>query len=154
LKRAFISAALGAAALGLVGCAGAPQPKPTQAIAIVTASRDVNSTQPIVVRLYELKQADSFNSADYFALVDHEQETLGASLISRDERELSPGESWTVALTIPPEAHYVAVIAGYVDIRSARWKALTPVPDKWLHDRKHAHRLTVQVGRDAVAFME
>ena len=42
LKRALISAALGAAALALAACAGAPQPKPTAASAVLAAAPDVN----------------------------------------------------------------------------------------------------------------
>lgn len=159
LKRALISAALGAAAVALAACAGAPQPKPTAASAVLLAAPDVNPDEtgrasPIVVRVYELKQTDAFNNAGYFALMDHEQATLGDSLVHREEYELSPGETRTLALNLPPEAHYIAAIAGYREIMSARWKALAPVPAKWLKDPKHPHRLTIQVGRAAVTIVE
>ena len=159
MKRALISAVLGAAALGLAGCAGAPQPKPTAASAVLSVAPDVNPDEsgrasPIVVRVYELKQSDAFDNADYFALMDHEQETLGNSLVHREEYELSPGETRTLALNIPPEAHYIAAIAGYRRIMSATWKALAPVPEAWARDRKHPHRVTIQVGRAAVAIVQ
>lgn len=159
LKKALVSAVLGAAASALLGCSGAPQPKPTPATEVVSAAPDVNPDEtgrasPIVVRVYVLKQADAFNGAGYFALMDHEQETLGDSLIHREEYELSPGETRTLALSLPPEARYIAAIAGYRDIMSARWKVQAAVPDKWLHDRKHPHKVTIQVGRAAVAIVE
>jgi type VI secretion system protein VasD len=159
LIRSLIGAALGAAVLALSACAGAPQPEPTAASAVLSAAADVNPDEtgrasPIVVRFYELKQADAFQAAGYFALMDHEQETLGESLVHREEYELSPGETRTFALSIPPEARYVAAIAGYREIMSAKWKALAAVPNKWLRDRKHPHRLTIQVGRAAVAIVE
>jgi type VI secretion system protein VasD len=159
LKRALVGAVLGAATLAQLGCAGTPQPKPIAATEVVSAAPDVNPDEtgrasPIVVRVYELKQTDAFNGAGYFALMEHEQETLGESLVHREEYELSPGETRTVALSLPPEARYVAAIAGYRDIMSAKWKVQAAVPDKWLHDRKHPHEVTIQVGRAAVAIVE
>src|SRR6185437_3383217 len=111
-KRALMSALLAAAAMALAGCAGAPQPKPTAASAVLTAASDVNPDEtgrasPIVVRVYELKQTDAFKSASYFALMDHEQDTLGVGLVHREEFELSPGETRTLALNLPPEARYI-----------------------------------------------
>lgn len=158
-NRALVGAVLGAAALALGGCAAAPPPKPAAARAVLSAAPNVNPDEagrpsPIVVRVYELKQSDDFNNAGYFALMDHEQATLGSSLVHREEYELSPGETRTLSLEIPPEAQYIAVIAGYREIMSARWKALAPVPGKWLKDPKHPHRLSIQVGRAAVTIVE
>src|SRR5262249_8170664 len=47
---------------------------------------------PIVVRLYELKSAATFSSADFFSLFDKESETLGGDLVGRDEYDLRPNE--------------------------------------------------------------
>ena len=48
---------------------------------------------PIVVRLYELKPAATFSSADFFSLFDKESETLGGDLVGRDEYDLRPNEA-------------------------------------------------------------
>ncbi len=160
MKRALLSAALGAAAWALAGCAGTPPPKPTiMATAVLSAAPNVNPDEtgrasPIVVRVYELKQPDAFNNAGYFALMDHERKTLGDSLVHGEEYELSPGETRTLPLNLPPQARYIAAIAGYTQIMSARWKALEPVPGKWLRDRKHPHRVTIRIGRSAVTIVE
>ena len=66
------------------GCAGTPKPTPAKA-ALVAAS-DVNPDieghpAPIVVRLYELKEAGAFNGADYFRLIDKEQEADRKSVV-------------------------------------------------------------------------
>lgn len=163
LKRALTSAAFGTAALAvalfLAGCAGASPPKPTTASAVLAVAPDANPDEtgrasPVVVRVYELKQADAFNSAGYFALMEHEQATLGDSLVHREEFELSPGETRTLTLDIPPGVRYLAAIAGYRQIRSATWKASAAVPDQWLHGRKHPHRVSIRVGRAAVTIVE
>src|SRR5262245_63167949 len=40
---------------------------------------------PIVVRVYELKAVAAFNGANFFALYDKEQETVGGDIIGREE---------------------------------------------------------------------
>lgn len=152
--RSLARVALGLAALALFACGGAP-PKPTPARASLVVAADVNPDatgrpSPIVVRVYQLKEEGAFNNADYFALIDKEQETLGPSLLSREEYELQPGESRVLELKIPPEARYLAAIAGFRDIRNARWKALSPAPEKGLKDLIRTKKLTISVAKSAV----
>jgi type VI secretion system protein VasD len=130
-----------------------PPPPPTKAAIIVSA--DVNPDvsgrpSPIVVRLYQLKEEGAFNSANYFALSDKEQETLGASLVSREEYELKPGETRELVLKIPPEARYLAAVAGFRDLNNSKWKALSPAPETGLLDFVRKHKLIVSVGKSDV----
>lgn len=143
--------ALCAIALEVSGCAGGA-PKPTPAKAALIAAGDVNPDieghpAPIVVRVYELKEAGAFNGADYFRLIDKEQEALGPTLVSREEYELQPGESRTWELKIPPEAHFVGAAAGFRDLPNSRWKALSPAPRKGLRTKK----LTITVARSTIS---
>jgi type VI secretion system protein VasD len=138
----------------LAGCSSAP-PKPVATKATLVVAQDVNPDSngrpsPIVVRIYQLKEEGAFNNADYFALMDKEQEALGASLLSREEYELQPGESRTLDLKIPPEARYLGAIAGYRDIRNAHWKALSPAPEKSLKDLVVTKKLTISFGKAEV----
>jgi type VI secretion system protein VasD len=139
------------AALELCGCAGG-SPKPTPAKAALVAASDVNPDieghpAPIVVRVYELKEAGAFNGADYFRLIDKEQEALGPTLVSREEYELQPGELRTWELKIPAEAHFVGAAAGFRDLPNSKWKALAPAPRKGLR----AKRLTINVAKSTVS---
>lgn len=148
---AGLALAVGAA---LTACASSP-PKPTPARAALAVAQDVNPDDaghpsPIVVRLYELKEEGAFNNADYFALIDKEQETLGASLLAREEYELQPGESRQIELKIPPEARYLGAVAGFRDLRNAKWKALSPAPEKGLLDLVRKNKLTVSLARAEV----
>jgi type VI secretion system protein VasD len=135
------------------GCAGGAS-KPTPAKAALVAASDVNPDieghpAPIVVRVYELKEAGAFNGADYFRLIDKEQEALGPALVSREEYELQPGESRTWELKIPPEAHFVGAAAGFRDLPNSRWKALSPAPRKGLRTRK----LTISVAKSTISIV-
>ncbi|MDB6009622.1 MAG: putative type secretion lipoprotein family [Gammaproteobacteria bacterium] len=139
--------------LELCGCAGGAS-KPTPAKAALVAASDVNPDieghpAPIVVRVYELKEAGAFNGADYFRLIDKEQEALGPTLVSREEYELQPGESRTWELKIPPEAHFVGAAAGFRDLPNSRWKAVSPAPRKGLRTRK----LTISVAKSTISIV-
>jgi type VI secretion system protein VasD len=136
--------------LGIGGCAGSA-PKPTPAKAALVAAADVNPDMegrpaPIVVRIYQLKEEGAFTNADYFRLIDKEQEALGPSLVAREEYELQPGESRTWDLKIPPEARFVGAAAGFRDLSNSRWKALLATPKKGWRTKK----LTITVSRSAV----
>ncbi len=83
MSRRTIRCAAGIGVLALLAaCAGGP-PKPAVAKAQLVVASDVNPdaegrASPVVVRVYQLKEEGAFNSADFFALFDKEQETLGA----------------------------------------------------------------------------
>jgi type VI secretion system protein VasD len=134
---------------GVAGCASTP--KPTPAKAALVAAADVNPDieghpAPIVVRIYELKEEGAFKNADYFKLIDREQEALGTSLVAREEYELQPGESRTWELKISPEVHFLAAAAGYRDLANSSWKAVLPAPRK-------RRQVTIDVGKSVVSIM-
>jgi type VI secretion system protein VasD len=154
----FVAAA-GLLAACLAGCKSKPPkpepPPPPPKPAMVIVTRDVNPDlagrpSPIVVRVYQLKEEGAFNSANYYALIDKEQETLGQSLVSREEYELQPGTTREVQLKIPPESRYLGAVAGYRNLNNSKWKALSPAPEAGLLDLARKHVLTINVGRSEV----
>jgi type VI secretion system protein VasD len=103
-----------------------------------------------VVRLFQLRNDGEFAAADFFPLYEKEKETLGASLITREEYVLSPGETRAFDLPVNPDARFLGVIAAYRDIHAAHWRALTRSPQKKLTDLLRKHGVTLSVGKDAV----
>jgi len=141
-------------AFALTACAAAP-PKPTPTRAQLVVSSDVNPDSdgrpsPIVVRVFQLRNDGEFASADFFALYDKEKETLGATLVAREEYVLSPGEVRRFELALNPEARFLGAVAAYRDIRAAHWRALTQAPEKTLTDLIGKDGVTLNVGKDAV----
>ena len=140
--------------LALAACASKPaKPAPTHARIVVSA--DVNPdnsgrASPVVVRLFQLRNDGEFAAADFFPLYDKEKEVLGASLISREEYVLSPGETRAFDLPVNPDARFLGVIAAYRDIHAAHWRVLTRSPQKKLTDLLGKHGVTLNVGKDAV----
>ncbi len=124
-------------ALALIGCGcAAPPPKPKVLAVEVQAAANVNPdsrgrASPVVVRVYALKSAGSFESADFVSLYDKDQATLGADIVAREEFVLQPGETKTLR-PAPGDSKFLAVMAAFRDLERARWRAvsaLTPASD-------------------------
>jgi type VI secretion system protein VasD len=150
----LIGAAVAALPL-LAACGGAKPPKPVEARALVTTSANVNRDaagrpSPVVLRVFQLRGDAEFNGADFFALYEREKETLGASLILREEFVLQPGEQRELVLPLSLEARHIGALAAFRDIRSTRWRAISPAPEKSLRDMLSKDRVTIAVGDDAV----
>lgn len=139
----------GLALLALVGCGKAPPPTlpalppitiaapveaKVKASMTLQASKDVNpdargAARPIVVRVYTLRADAAFSSADFFALFNDEEKTLGAEMITHDEYVLDPGDEKKVDIAISNETRFVGVIAAFRDIRNAQpWRIVIPAP--------------------------
>jgi type VI secretion system protein VasD len=140
--------------LALTACASGP-PKPVVAKAQINVTADVNPdsagrASPIVVRVYQLRADAEFTGADFFALYDKEKETLGASLISREEYVLQPGEQKMLELPLARDARFVGAIAAYRNIQTARWRAISQAPEKTLMDMLKKDRVNIAVAKAAI----
>ena len=125
----------------LGACAAKPanrhhhRPKPQPVALTIVVSADVNPDSqsrpsPIVVRLYQLKDDAAFKAADFYALYDKDQATLGAALVSREDFQFAPGERHSADIPVSTEAQFIGAIAAYRDIRNAQWRTLTKAPEK------------------------
>ncbi len=131
-RRLFICFAIATLAL-MQGCT--PEVKPVPVEAAIQAAETLNPDaqgrpSPVVVRTYQLRSASVFETADFFALFDAEQATLGADLISREEKQVKPGERLAYSTELDPAARYVGAIAAFRDIEKAKWRSLATAPDK------------------------
>src|ERR1700733_12406470 len=155
ISRRLILLVAGAGPLG-ARALKTPKPAPTHAELIVSA--DVNPdasgrASPVVVRVYQLRNNGEFNSADFFGVYEKEKETLGASLVSREEYVLAPGENRKLDLPLNGDTRFIGVVAAYRDIRVARWRAISRPPEKKLKDMLHKSGITVRVDKDAVTLV-
>lgn len=117
-------------ALLLVACASPP--KPAQVDGTIEASAQVNPStsrrpSPVLVRVYELKTAAAFNSADFMSLYQKDKAELGADMLAKDEFVLAPGESKPYAKTLSPDTRFLGVMAAYRDVEHARWRSVVAV---------------------------
>ena len=138
----------------LAACGGAP-PKPAVAKMQIVAVQDLNPDSkgrpsPIVLRLYQLRTEGEFANAEFFPLYEREKELLAASLITREEYTLAPGEERDLKFEVAPDARFLGVLAAYRD-PAAHWRALSPAPVKGLADLIKKARVKVILGASAVA---
>jgi type VI secretion system protein VasD len=147
-----------AACAALAACGSAPpKPQPINVKLSMVVSADVNPDaqnrpSPIVVRIYQLKDDAAFKGADYFALYDKEAATLAATLVSREELELAPGERHTADFSISPDTRFIGVAAAYRDIRNAEWRAQSGTVEKGVADIVKKNKIAIAVDRARVSF--
>jgi type VI secretion system protein VasD len=144
------------AGCGITACSSSP-PKPAAVPARIVASTDLNprpdggSAQPVHVRVFQLKDDSAFKSADFWALVDKPQETLGAGLVQQLQFDIAPGAQQQLELSIDSNVHILAVVAEFADYLNTTWRAVSPTPVKSMLDIvKRKKRVVIDVGRDRI----
>lgn len=130
----FVCVAITFAALLSVGCSSKPKVTPTQLDVSFEANTNINPdargrASPVVVRYYQLKTLTSFNAAeaDFFALYEHDQDILGADLISKEEFQFTPGEKKHFNRELSPDVCCIAVFAAFRDWGHARWHSTAQI---------------------------
>jgi type VI secretion system protein VasD len=121
------------AAATLTACGGsAPPPPPPVLELTLTGSAGQNpgadkAPRPVSIRLYQLAATQKFLNADVFALVDHEQATLGADELGSDQVVLKPAETREIEQTLKSGTQALGVVVLFHDIDNAQWRASAPV---------------------------
>jgi type VI secretion system protein VasD len=138
--------------VALAACGGkglAPPPPPTIVQLTVSADSTANPdargrATPVVVRYYLLGNSGPFEAADFFSLFDSDDKALGATMVSREEVTLKPGDSISSKLSPQVEAKALGVFVAYRDPNKTQWRAVVPVPP----NKTTAY--TVSIKRDRV----
>jgi type VI secretion system protein VasD len=94
-----------------------------------------------LVKVFQLGAVDKFEAADYFALSDSADATLGA--------DLAPGDTKPYEGEFDPQTRFIGVIAGYRDIHQAQWRAVVEMPEKSL--LKLGKRGGIRIKADSLA---
>ncbi len=136
-RRVVSTAAM---ALLLVSCAkNAESPQPveqtsgaTSVVLHFAAGAGLNpgingQPAPVRVRIFELRNTASFSRADYFALAEHAQSTLGGDLLDQDEVLLRPGQQLTLDRNLNAATRQIGLVVGYREIDQAQWRAVLHV---------------------------
>jgi len=147
-------------ALVLTACASSrsSEEPPVRTKTFLTAEADLNPdasgrASPVVVRVFELKSDAEFAAADFFALYEREKESLGSSLLSRQEYVLKPGERRELWLPVPPDTAYIGVVAAFRDIRSTRWRTVARAPHKRFTDAFSRDTVRILAGHGGITLV-
>jgi type VI secretion system protein VasD len=152
--------------LWLAACASSdpnPPHEPVKMTLTLKAASDVNPDDhkhaaPIIVRVYELKDANAFNEADFFSLQDKDKTVLADDLVTRDQFQMRPGDTASVKRDSKQETRALGVIAAYRDLPNSIWRAVWPVPDTsklaWYHILSTKLKLTIQMNASAIKIVD
>ena len=118
----------------LAGCAAKP-PEDVRIRGSLSAVESVNPDalgrpSPIQIRIYQLAATDKFDSAEFFALADSAEATLGADLLGVESVMLTPGEVRPYDAEYDPATRYIGVVAGYREIHQAQWRDVVEMPER------------------------
>jgi type VI secretion system protein VasD len=122
-----LGAGLGACSPDVTVNTGDPPADPTTVEVLMTASPLLNPDgngrpSPVVVELFELSDANTFNGADFLDLTEKAEDTLGADLLHREELIVFPGDVRTIARDVKPEAAVLGIVVAYRYLGSAIWR--------------------------------
>lgn len=126
--------------LSLIGCSSTPKPtiaklsfniQPT--INPYLGEKNLSEPRPVVIRIYELKSAATFNTADFLSLFNQFNETLKSDLLDSEEIYLSPGKKFKFDRKLNSNTQFLGVVAAFRDIELAQWRAITEMPVDELH---------------------
>lgn len=85
-------------------------------------------SSPLVVRVFELKEARQFQTEDFIGLFQESKERLGGDLLAEYRlRELAPGLDRTEVLKVDPEVRYIGLLAEFVQYENAEARLVFPI---------------------------
>jgi type VI secretion system VasD/TssJ family lipoprotein len=111
---------------------------------------DCNESNAVVVKIYQLKNADKFTHASFESLLRSPDETLGDDLIAgaKYEKLMTPDESFKLSdYEIKKDAAYIGVVGDFHTPAKDGWFQVIPVKDiDDLSIKIHSNSLTVEKG--------
>jgi type VI secretion system protein VasD len=135
MQRTLTRFLVGTAVVALAACSSPPPPPPPPTIVSlsITATKTVNpgadgAPSPVMLRIYQLGAAGTFEKTDFFQLSDKDQALLGPDLLGKDQAVLTPGDAKSMTFEVKPGTRFIGVIAAYRDIDNAVWRVDVPVP--------------------------
>ncbi len=125
-RRLFLCG--GTAVVGLAGCMD-------RSVALNVSARAASgmnlgpdgAERPLTLTVLQLKAADAFDGADFFALQDPAT-ALGSELLRRDQIVVAPNGTANAAIAIEDQAALIGIVAGYRAPAGKQFRAKMTVP--------------------------
>ncbi|NIE55911.1 type VI secretion system lipoprotein TssJ [Burkholderia sp. Ax-1735] len=87
---------------------------------------DQGESLPVVMRVYQLKDAKGFENAAYVQLLDDDKALLSADLLGSQEVTLAPGATVRLSAPLAEDARIVGIAGFFRDHGGAEWQLTIP----------------------------
>ncbi|MDA0149654.1 type VI secretion system lipoprotein TssJ [Vibrio sp. LaRot3] len=120
--------------LTLAACSSDPEPVLSKYTLKIDADKainatDNNATNPVVVRVYQLTDAQQFKQLDFIDLYQDDITLLGDNLISKQVLPVvMPDSKSEQALDINSQTQFIAVLVEFANYESSEAKVVTATP--------------------------
>jgi type VI secretion system protein VasD len=110
-----------------------PTAVPTATFEVI-ADRNVNPdvngiAKPVLLRIYELRAAASFERAGFLDLQDKDEAQLGSDFVAREEFLIQPGERRVLERKGNPDVRAFGLFAAYRDLERSTWRSTIDSPN-------------------------
>ena len=87
-----------------------------------------NTSEPVAIQVYQLKDPKKFNDANFFQITDDPDKTLGTDFLApMSSFMISPSQKQDVFVKLNSDTKYFGLIAAFQSIDNAKWKAIIPL---------------------------
>lgn len=136
------------ASLGATGCSTSAMNMQVASTANLNMN-EADEPLPVVLRIYQLSQAEGFRAASFKELWRKDLQTLGNALLVKEEIVVDPAQTRRIDISRHENVKYVGVVAIFRQAEGEQWKSLTRVPDSWL-GKMIGNDLQVSLKRNSV----
>lgn len=124
-------------ACGVASSLSRPEAAPTavppatfEIVAARSLNPDVNGLpKPILLKVYELRSAATFERAGFLDLQDKDEAQLGGDFVRREEFLISPGERRVIERKGSAEVRVFGLLAGFRDLERSTWRTVIDAPN-------------------------
>lgn len=93
----------------------------------ITAGASVNQdankrASPVQIKIYSLSSRSTFDNLDFDRAFYNAKTLLSDELLSEAEYTVQPSETAEHTVNLTKNTHFIAILAGFIDIDNARWK--------------------------------
>ncbi|MDA9556431.1 type VI secretion system lipoprotein TssJ [Vibrio sp.] len=118
-----------------MGCSTSPEPTSVSYALNISADASSNpseksSANPILVRIYQLTDQQSFKQIPFIDLYNNDAELLANNLISKEILPIIlPDSQVDKMISIDKKTQFIAVIAEFTQFKNSQTKSITSVPN-------------------------
>ncbi len=97
----------------------------------------------VVVRIYQLKNKQNLENADFFMLLTNEAEVLEGDVLDKEEITLYPDSESMFKIMRKPEANYIGIVVFFRKPVGNSWRAILPL-------KKKREKIYLTLGRESI----